>query len=351
MSAKEGVTLPALPVASPPANPLDDKALPSFRQSNRHSVISSSSEQVKRLQRENARLREEVESLKAMFSRKMAHDEAKFEEQIRAKDLDCERWFKSKKHDLDKMKAASSIMKAIFDARKKKFEEDMMSEQSSFSLQKLQWQEDMERVKLQLKDQEVANNNFLETSDAAWKTRLQLMEEERDSAVSDNKELQRQLSEKTEECEQRRKEQTEQSLALEQLRSRLGALERTDELLKRNTQIEALEAEIKRTKKMIHDRQQSEAEALRRELMEYVKFVMHVLPEEWQSKVKEQESMRLVGLDDVKAIVPAPAPPGNDSRGRQSRGTKGRRSQHRPSHAMYPSPYLQNGAGSQSVPL
>merc|ERR1711959_112592 len=85
------------------------------------------------------------------------------------------------------------------------------------------------------------------------------------------------------------------SKTIEQLRQRLlePQVERADELLKRNAQIEALEAELKRTKKLMHERAHAEADALRRELMEYVKFIVHILPDEWQSKAKDAEHARL----------------------------------------------------------
>jgi len=160
-------------------------------------------------------------------------------------------------------------------------------------------------------------------------------EQEKAAVEAHNKLLVKELNAQREECEQLRKEQKEQSQALEQLRGRLLHVERADELLKRNSQIEALEAELKRTKKMITDRSQGEADALRRELMEYVKFIVHILPEEWQNKVKEHDSLRLGMPMDNKPFPPTA--PGSDSRGRNPR--RKQPIQSRASHAIYPSPY------------
>lgn len=352
MTERGGVTLPVLPVALPPADPLDATTIPSQRRSsNRQSMCSSSSssgEQVRRLQRENARLKEELDSLKAMFARRIATDESAFEQKLMAKDLDCERWFKSKKDDLRRIQAGSVIMKSIFDARRRKFAEDMTRREADFANQQAQWQQEYETMQEQLKKQEEDNSKQIEWTMMQAEKKQHDTEKEKASVEAQNRLLVQELQAQKEECEQLRKEQLDQSQALDRLRERLLHVERADELLKRNSQIEALEAELKRTKKMITERSQGEADALRRELMEYVKFIVHILPEEWANKVKEQDSLRLGAPVDSKHFLPTA--PGSDSRSSQNPRSK-KRFQSRASHAVYPSPYLQagnnGGAGAQ----
>jgi len=340
MSESQGVTLPSLSATYPVGDPLDSTSFRRSSSNRKSSCSSGSGEQVRRLQRENARLKEEMDSLKAMFARRIAHDESAFEEKITAKDVDCERWFKSKKQDLKKMQAASVIMKCIFDARRKKFMDDLAEERGKFNSQKSLWQQEMAKIRTQLAENENENKKQLDWWTQQWEAKQQQTEQEKEAVQGHNRLLLEQLNDKKLECEEIRKEANEQSQALEQLRARLLHVERADELLKRNSQIEALEAELKRTKKMIGERQQGEADSLRRELMEYVKFIVHILPEEWQSKVKEQESLRLGAISEGKQIL-APTAPGTDSRSRNPR--RKQPIQHRASHAVYPSPYLQHG--------
>lgn len=112
---------------------------------------------------------------------------------------------------------------------------------------------------------------------------------------------------------------------MEQLRQRLLEVERADELLKRNSQIEALEAELKRTKKLMHERAHAEADALRRELMEYVKFIVHILPEEWQSKAKDMADNPNQSPSSTMPSPPRSAPAG---------GTKGKNPRQKKSAAQ-----------------
>lgn len=283
----------------------------------------------KKLLSEHNRLRDELENLKTVMARRIAHDESKFDQKILEKDLDCEKWFKSKKQELKQMQAATYIMKSIFEARRLTLKEYMKQKEDEFVQEKFEWEQDLAKTKIRLRDQEADFQKHLDWQTGEWEKRQQNTEDEKDSVQAENRLLQQHLNLKKEECDELHKEKYEQSQALEQLRNRLLHVERADELLKANSQIEALEAELKRTKRTIHERQQAEADSLRRELMEYVKFIVHILPEELQNKVKEQGIMPGMNLSVL-------APP--DSRGRPPQRRK-QPVQHRVSHAVQSSPY------------
>merc|ERR1712217_327639 len=58
-----------------------------------------------------------------------------------------------------------------------------------------------------------------------------------------------------------------------------------EELARRKAEIDSLTEELKRTKRLMQEKANAEAEALRKELMEYVKFIVHILPDGWQAHV------------------------------------------------------------------
>lgn len=270
----------------------------------------------RRLQLENERLREELASLKAMYARRIATDERMFEEQIQLKDEECEKWFKQKKLDIKKIESALVIMRSIFDRKKRKFEEEMQAQSEKFDAQKEEWMEHIRQLKEETEAEKVACRKELLAKSAEWQEKLRMSNELIKDLEIRARTHEDALADKKIECEKFRKEVSELSRTLEQVRARLLEVERADELLKRNAQIEALEAELKRTKKMMHERAHAEADALRRELMEYVKFIVHILPEEWQSKAKEMaENSRLQG--DGMPAPPRSAPAGG-TRGRSN---------------------------------
>merc|ERR1719387_2574504 len=55
---------------------------------------------LRRLKSENRRLCEELTSLKSVYSRQMATNECKFEEQLHAKEKECHEWYKTKRMDI-----------------------------------------------------------------------------------------------------------------------------------------------------------------------------------------------------------------------------------------------------------
>lgn len=303
MSEKEGVTLPSLKGAVLPSDPLD---VTIRRSSSNRSHAGG--ELVRRLQKENARLKEELESLKAMYSRRISHDESLFEQKLMQKDLDCENWYKSKKYEMKQLQAGTVIMQSLFDMRKKKFYACLASERQKFEAEKKQYQEEVAHIQQQLHEKEMENKKDLEWHQIQWDRYRGQLEQEKESEQAHSKLLKEQLSAKHKDCEKLRTEQQEQAQALEQLRGRLMQIERADELLKRNSQIEALEAELKKTKKMVIERQQGEADGLRRELQEYVKFIVQVLPAEFQNQGKEHDGGLRTGTPTKTSTASLPCP-------------------------------------------
>merc|ERR1711865_479166 len=81
------------------------------------------------------------------YARRISHDEFAFEEQIRIKDGECERWFREKKHDIKKMQAALVIMRSLFEKKRCKFGSDMQAQSDKFDAQKAEWLENIRKLK------------------------------------------------------------------------------------------------------------------------------------------------------------------------------------------------------------
>lgn len=121
---------------------------------------------------ENSRLREELDSLKAMFARRISTDETRFEEQIRIKDEECQRWFKSKKHDISKMQSALVIMRSLFERKRRKFAEDMQAQSDMFDAQKAEWLENIRKLKAETEAEKAAASKELEVKTAEFQEKI-----------------------------------------------------------------------------------------------------------------------------------------------------------------------------------
>lgn len=303
--------LPALVAASPSdsydATPPRRTVSTAAYNSAESSRQGGAADRERRLKLENGRLRDELDSLKAMYARRLSNDEALFEQKIRQKDEECERWFRSKKHEIKKMQSALVIMRSFFEKKKRKFAEEMQAQSDAFEAQKVEMLEDVRKLREETEAEKKACREELKKMTVEWEKKIKQAEMENNELQVRTTALEEALTEKKSECERLRKQVSELTGTMEQLRARLLEVERADELLKRNSQIEALEAELKRTKKMMHERAHAEADALRRELMEYVKFIVHILPEEWQSKAKDAAENPRLPQDMPAAPRSAPA--------------------------------------------
>merc|ERR1719388_640027 len=123
-------------------------------------------------------------------------------------------------------------MKSIFEARRLTLKEYMKQKEDEFVQEKFEWEQDLAKTKIRLRDQEADFQKHLDWQTGEWEKRQQNTEDEKDSVQAENRLLQQQLNLKKEECDELHKEKYEQSQALEQLRNRLLHVERADELLK-----------------------------------------------------------------------------------------------------------------------
>jgi len=191
------------------------------------------------------------------------------------------------------------VMQALFERRKRRFEKKMQETEEAFAERKKEMDEEVARCKARTVEVEEEAEKKLKALKKEYEDKLKL-------AVFNTKELEDRTvrAEKAVahgEREIRRLNEVEKNLRfeIEDLNIRLKDTERAEELRRKTEQVELLENELRRMKKKMEDRKHAEAEALRKELMEYVKFIVRILPENWQSTLQPELMQRLSQHSDV----------------------------------------------------
>lgn len=235
----------------------------------------------------------EMQSLREAFARKIAETELACERMLQERSTDQESWFKNKKVEVAKIRAGVVVMQALFERRKKKFTEKLENDKASFEAEKTTILKDLEASKaahadiveeleLQLKQQkQMYLDKIAQLQEDQRETEARAMRAEQDLVKSDS--------------ERKRLLEIEDSLRSEvhDLKQRLYESEKREELQLLRAEVERLENELRRTKKKMEDRKNAEADALRKELMDYVKFIVRILPEDWRAQLQPQLMQRL----------------------------------------------------------
>merc|ERR1712139_559265 len=78
------------------------------------------------------------------------------------------------------------------------------------------------------------------------------------------------------------KEQAQQRKhEFEEVTNRLSEVEQNANVDRRDEQIQNLEAELQTTRRTLKEKWKREVDSLRQELMDYVRFIVNILPENW----------------------------------------------------------------------
>jgi len=238
------------------------------------------------------RLEEELSSLKEMYARKIANTELKCERLMQEKDDERDAWYKMKKQEIRHMKATVNIMHAFFEKKRQRVTAQMKADREAFDNDRAEFDRAQELAKAERRAlidhhaKEMANmTQQYETKVANLEAKQQTLEQQCRSLEEQLGQAQGNSKNLGEECERQRRE-------IANLQKKLEEANQSQELLRRGSQIEALEAELRRTKKIMQEQADARAETLRKELMEYVKFIVHLLPDDGNGK------KHLVGSDD-----------------------------------------------------
>lgn len=263
---------------------------------------------------EKKHLELELQSLREAYARKISDTELQCEKQIEAAEADRNEWFKKKKVEIAKIRAGVIVMQALFERRKRKFIRQMEEEREQTAKQRKEMTEKMAAIEKKLAD-----------TTEEYESRIAEMQVSHEKKVADLDKLQRTTEEQALKFERQvriaegeitRLQETEKSLRfeIEDMKVRLQVAERAEELQRSREKAEFLEDELRRLRKRMADRKHAEAEALRKELMEYVKFIVKILPDEWRARVKPEILQRLaskhgpVGEDSTISCNSPPFP-------------------------------------------
>eukprot|EP00933_Yihiella_yeosuensis_P058441 TRINITY_DN5891_c0_g3_i2.p1 TRINITY_DN5891_c0_g3~~TRINITY_DN5891_c0_g3_i2.p1 ORF type:complete len:383 (-),score=127.80 TRINITY_DN5891_c0_g3_i2:230-1378(-) len=235
----------------------------------------------------------EIQSLREAYARKLAETEMMCDRLINDKEKDREAWFKSKKVEVAKIRAGVVVMQALFERRRRKFFEQMEQEKEEFAQMEAKLNEDLEQMRS--RTIQVAEESELKLLDQQKLYEEKLSSLRADLAESQERALRAEKDLYKSESESKRLAEVDTILRAEidDLQARLQESEKKEELQLKQEQIDRLEVELRRTKKQMQDRKNAEADALRKELMEYVKFIVRILPEEWRERLQPQLIQRL----------------------------------------------------------
>eukprot|EP00440_Ansanella_granifera_P071657 gb/GFBE01077765.1/.p1 GENE.gb/GFBE01077765.1/~~gb/GFBE01077765.1/.p1 ORF type:complete len:368 (+),score=88.24 gb/GFBE01077765.1/:1-1104(+) len=255
---------------------------------------------------EKRHLEQEMQSLREAYARKIADTELNCERQLHEAEADREAWFKKKKVEVAKIRSGVVVMQALFERRKRRFMAQMAKEKEEFEERKVLM--DAQLLAAQTHTVEVTNQ---------YEAKIAEMNKAHEKGNSEARVVQKDTEERAFRAERslmkaeadiKRMQEQERALRfeIEDLQVRLRDAERSEDLMRAREEAAALDRELKRTRREMQDRKHTEAEALRKELMEYVKFIVKILPDEWRSRLHPQLMQRLPnsGLDEAHPDSP-----------------------------------------------
>jgi len=232
-------------------------------------------------------------SLQEAYARKIAETELRCEEQLLKAEGTREDWFKKKKIEIGKIRAGVVVMQALFERRKRKFLKQMQEDREEFEQRKKQMEEELRDAKEETaRIRRESAKTIAEMEKAHEKAIAEAKERELEV---ENRAMRAERAGEKLEKERNRLHEVEKGLKMEveDLRLRLKDAERAEELQRRTEQVEALQEELRRTRQRMKDRKNAEAEELRKELMEYVKFIVRIIPDDWRAKLRPELMQRL----------------------------------------------------------
>ncbi|CAK9098430.1 unnamed protein product [Durusdinium trenchii] len=307
-----------------------------------------------------SKMRNGGEMPQMVYAKKVAETELQYDKKLEEAEAEAQRWFKEKKAaEITTLKAGVTIMQAFFEHRKRKFLQQLAEDRATWPSCESDNAKHAENERLRVEMAErgiaAAEAQMVETTEVSTKKgllgiachavsvqvfnmfffnvlqRVAELEAAQAKELKDLDALQRETEErafraeravKLGDAEISRLQDVEKSLRfeIEDLRVRLQESERAEELHRAKEKAEFLEEELRKTRERMRTQRHLEAEELRRELMDYVKFIVKILPEEWQerlgpeiwrqvSKTELQVPMMIQAAEAMAEPPDTPAPP------------------------------------------
>mmetsp|Transcript_63497 Transcript_63497/g.136521 ORF Transcript_63497/g.136521 Transcript_63497/m.136521 type:complete len:377 (+) Transcript_63497:83-1213(+) len=257
------------------------------------------------------RLEEEIRSLQDMYSRKIANTELKCEELLSVKEEERNVWYKEQKRYNAQLRSTVAIMHSIWQVRFRKRAQQTELEKEDFQKQTTeQFQAQVARLceehtaALEQSAAELAERS------REYEAMISELSDEKAQAEAAGQELRGLLSQAQAQAQRSGEELAAQRAEIAELKRRLTKAERSEELERATAHIEEIEGELRRTKRIVQEQKHAEADSLRKELQEYVKFIQNLLPDDLRAQVLGRSDLPPPSELQGRMPLPAPALPG-----------------------------------------
>lgn len=235
------------------------------------------------------RLEQELSDLREAYARKIARTELQCESRMRQHEEDTKAWFRDQRKEIEKMKAGVIIMHTLFQRLLRRSNSEKAAERDRFNADRRTHEEVAEQLKAdrahaqahaERRLQEQADDHSRKISEergrrAAMQESMKKAESDLAAERADHNRLQEAHSRLRSECDH--------------LNKKLEESEKNEELARKQARIEELEKDLRTLRSAGAGREamkaRAEAEALRQEIMEYVRFIVHLLPDDLRHHV------------------------------------------------------------------
>lgn len=237
--------------------------------------------ELEQLRVQNERLRQELQSLRDMYAKHTAYTELKCDRLLREKDQECTDWYKERKLEIKKMQSAVVIMHSFFEKKRRRLLVEMESDRLARSGREEELQQQVSEMKITHERERQQLSEELE--EHLERHQVELAELQQEKARMDGKvaNLEQILDESRRDQERLREENRQQTKNLMNAKEKLAQVEKNADLDRGDQQIAALEAELQSTRRTMKEGWKKDVDQLRQELMDYVRFIVHILPENW----------------------------------------------------------------------
>jgi hypothetical protein len=224
------------------------------------------------------RLQDEMESMKAIYAHKIANTATKCEQILREKENERREWYKERRLEIAKLNAGLVVMYAHFSYKSRRQIKQMVLDQRRYEEQKIMFADKESRLKAENRAARESNEAELAKGAVLWEEQIAGLTRQNSALAERGTQLEKQLESTYVQEKQLRSEHEANQQKIDTLRRRVLEIERAEE--PQRARVEALERELRKTKKEMTSQRVAETTSLRRELMDYVKFIVQILPDD-----------------------------------------------------------------------
>jgi hypothetical protein len=263
-----------------------------------------------------------------MYAKHTAYTELKCDKQLREKDQECTEWYKERKQEIQQMRSTVAVMKALFEKKRRRILTQMEAQQKEVAAVELDLRARIQQMEDQHGQEIVTLQGLIDTSASTHDSELAVAHRARLDVEGKVTRLEDQLEELRRENDRLKETNRQKTQEAQDARDRLAEVEKNANIDSRDEQIAALESELQTSRRSMKDRWKKEVESLRQELMDYVRFIVHILPDNWietEAKNKVPPELRDQLLRMAGSNFPcSPGSPWGESRAKSGQSPRSR---------------------------